>query len=378
MKNTAQTRKAVNVLIVEDSLVARELLVYIFNSDPEITVLSAVGDGEKAIDFVRKYRPDVITMDVHMPGIDGFETTRKIMEIQPVPIVIVSSAVTPGSAEASFRAMEAGALCLAEKPPGIGDPFYPAKAGELVKTVKLMSEVKVVRRRSEFCRKKAVFPATPMPENRNLKKIPDIKIVAVGVSTGGPPVIQTILGLLPKNFPVPILIVQHIASGFLEGMAIWLEQKTGFPVHIPANGDRLMPGHVYLAPDNVHMGISRMQTVILTQNGSEKGICPSVSCLFQSVNEVFGSNAAGVLLTGMGEDGAKELLMMRENHAVTMVQDRESCAVSGMPDAAVKLGAAMYVLSPEKIAEKLTELTGLKPAGTDAESVHAASGREGL
>lgn len=352
--------KPINILIVDDSPVVRELLTYLINSESGINVLGAVDSGEKALDFVKKYKPDLITMDVHMPGIDGFETTRRIMENHPIPIVIVSSIENPESAETSFRTMEAGALCIVEKPPGINDPAHKQKARKLGEIVRLMSEVKVVRRRPVSVQKQPekqslISRIKPGNKKSEIKK-PEIKLVAMGVSTGGPPVINTILSNLPKNIGVPVMIVQHIARGFIQGMADWLGPKTGFPVHIPVHGEKLLPGHVYLAPDNHHMGVNSNNTVILSKDNPENGIRPSISYLFRSVSKAFGQNAAGVLLTGMGKDGAKGLLMMKEKNAVTMVQDQKTCVIFGMPEAAIKIGAAQYILPPDKIAKKLKQL----------------------
>lgn len=344
--------KLINVLIVDDSLVARELLIYILNSDPEINILGIAESGEKALDFIKRHKPDVITMDVHMPGINGYETTQKIMETQPVPIITVSTAVDERSVDDSFRSMEAGALAIVEKPRGIDHPAHRQMADHLIKIVKLMSEVKVVRRRMYPARTK---PPLRFSDDRNLARRPDIKIVAMGVSTGGPPVVQTILSLLPSNFAAPVLIVQHIATGFLHGMADWLGKESALPVHIAAHKDRLMSGHVYLAPDNYHMGVAR-DSILLSKRKAEDCICPSVSHLFRSVSEVFKENAAGVILTGMGQDGAQELLLIKNYKGATIAQNKESCVVFGMPEAAVNLGAVQYVLPPDKIARKLIQL----------------------
>ncbi|MDM8516727.1 chemotaxis-specific protein-glutamate methyltransferase CheB [Desulfobacterales bacterium HSG16] len=345
--------QSINVLIVDDSLVARELLIYILNSDPEINILGIAENGEKALAFIKKHKPDVITMDVHMPGLNGYETTQKIMGTQPVPIVTVSTAVDEQSVDDSFRSMEAGALAIVEKPRGIDDPAHRQMADHLIKTVKLMSEVKVVRRRMYPTRTK---PPLRFPDNRKLYgRRSDIKIVAMGVSTGGPPVVQTILSLLPSNFEAPVLIVQHIAAGFLHGMADWLRKESALPVHIAAHKDSLMSGHVYLAPDNYHMGVTR-GSILLSKKKPGDCICPSVSHLFRSVSEVFKENAAGVILTGMGRDGAEELLLIKNYKGVTIAQNKESCVVFGMPEAAVSLGAVQYVLPPDKIAQKLIQL----------------------
>jgi two-component system chemotaxis response regulator CheB len=183
-----------------------------------------------------------------------------------------------------------------------------------------------------------------------------IKMVAIGASTGGPPVLQTLLSSLPKQFSVPVLIVQHIAAGFLPGLVEWLSQVTYFPIRIPAHGDLLLPGHAYLAPDGFHLGVERGPRAVLSQAPPENNLRPAVSHLFRSVAETLGNQAVGVLLTGMGKDGAAELKMLRDKGAITIAQDKESSAVHGMPGEAIQLGAATHVLSPERIVEALVKL----------------------
>jgi two-component system chemotaxis response regulator CheB len=183
-----------------------------------------------------------------------------------------------------------------------------------------------------------------------------MKIVAVGASTGGPVVLKAILCALPKNFPAPVLIVQHIATGFTEGLADWLAQSSGVPVHVAAPGEALLPGHVYVAPDGLHMQLAPDGRIALSADPPFNGHRPSVSHLFRSVAAALGRNAAGVLLTGMGRDGAEELKLMKDAGAVTIAQSADSCVVPGMPGEAIRLGAATHVLSPERIAETLAVL----------------------
>jgi len=346
----------IKVLIVDDSIVAQELLVHILGSDPEIHIMGTTGNGEEALKFLETNRPDVITMDINMPRMDGYEVTRRIMETQPVPIVIVTASWDPKEVATSFRAIEAGALASLKKPTGVGHPDHEKETRELVRTVKLMSEIIVVKRSPKLRRPNAEF-APPAPiELEVVKKLQEIRLVAIGVSTGGPPVLQKILSRLPKSFPVPILIVQHIAKGFIPGMAVWLENKIGLPLHVPVHGENLFPGHVYLAPETLHMGVANRDRVVLSDDSPENGTRPSISYLFRSVVKVYGQNAVGVLLTGMGRDGAKELKLMKEKGAVTIVQDKESSVVFGMPAEAIKLGAAHYVLPPDRIAARLKEI----------------------
>jgi len=345
------TARPINVLVVDDSKVARMLLVHILGSDPRIRVVGAVSDGEAALDFVRANTPDVIVMDIHMPRMDGFETTRRIMETQPVPIIICTATTNPREVATTFRVMEAGALACVEKPVSPEHPDFDQAAAYLRDTVRLMSEVKVVRR---WARARLAPAPVPAPRPVELKGAPvEVKVIGVGASTGGPQVLQEILASLPKGFPVPILIVQHIAHGFLPGLAEWLNQTTGFQIQIGAYGVCPLPGHVYLAPDDFHMGVSLSGRILLTKEEPENGLRPAVSYLFRSLAEACGPAAMGVLLTGMGKDGAAELQLMRDTGAITIAQDRESSVVHGMPGEAIRLGAATHVLPADKIADGL-------------------------
>ena len=340
-------RSPIKVLIVEDSPVVCALLSYILSSDPDIQIIGTAKNGEEAVKAVGEKVPDIVTMDINMPKMDGFEATRIIMETTPTPIVIVSASWDPKEVEKTFRAMEAGALAAVRKPVGVAHPDYKDQAKELIRTVKLMSEVKVVRRRPRINKKDiSVFS----PGNLLSPLTMDVKAVAIGASTGGPPVIETILSRLPKDFRVPLLIVQHIAQGFVQGFADWLMNSSGFPVRIAVQGELPLPGCAYIAPDGVHMGMENNGRIVLSKSEHENGLRPAVSYLFRSVTEVLGKNAVGVLLTGMGKDGAKELKIMKEKGAVTIAQDKETSIIFGMPGEAVALGAASHVLPPEGIA----------------------------
>jgi two-component system chemotaxis response regulator CheB len=345
-------RPPIQVLIVEDSPVSLALLAHILGADPDIRILGTAANGEDALDFLARKKPDVITMDVKMPKIDGYETTRRIMETQPVPIVIVTASHNRDAVVSTFKALEAGALAVVGKPEGIGHPEHAEAARKLVEIVKLMSEVKVVRR---YNRLRRTEPAEAQAVRRPAAA-PQVEIIAIGVSTGGPPVLQTILSKLPKDLPVPVLITQHIAAGFLEGMTEWLRQTTGFKVLIAAQGESLRPGHAYLAPDGFHLGVDGAARFALSKAPPENGLRPAVGYMFRSVAEHYGGHAIGVLLTGMGRDGADDLKVLQEKGAVTIAQDKESSLVHGMPGEAIALGAADYVLPPDRIAALLASL----------------------
>ena len=348
----------IKVLIVEDSQVVREFLTYVLSSDPDIQVIGTASNGEEAIRAVQDKRPDIVTMDINMPKMDGFEATRIIMETTPIPIVIVSASWDPKELEKTFQAMEAGALAAVRKPVGVAHPDYKDQAKELIQTVKLMSEVKVVRRHSRIKHGKGISAGLAVKDLIPLTT--DVKVVAIGASTGGPPVIETILSRLSKDSCAPLLIVQHIAPGFVQGFADWLANSCRIPVKIATGHEFPLPGHAYIAPDGVHMGMDTSGRIVFEGSEPENGLRPAVSYLFRSVANVFGKNIVGVLLTGMGKDGAKELKMMKEKGAITIAQDEESCVVYGMPGEAVNLNAATYVLSPPKIAELLAGLLKAK------------------
>jgi two-component system, chemotaxis family, protein-glutamate methylesterase/glutaminase len=346
----------IRVLVVEDSPTAREFLLQILGSDPAIEVVGTAQTGEEALEAVARTKPDVITMDVHMPKMNGFDATRRIMETHPTPIVIVSSTTDVTDTSNAFRAIEVGALALLQRPDGIGHPEHERSAADLLRTVKLMSEVKVVRRWARYRLAEIVSEISLPTEVRVPKAQTQPGLVAIGASTGGPPALQVILAELPRDFPVPVLIVQHIASGFTQGFVEWLAQSSSLPIHVPADGQAALPGHVYVAPDGLHMTVAAQGRIHLDTDEPENGLRPSVSRLFRSVAQAYGPNAIGVLLTGMGKDGACELKLMKEQGAVTIAQDWDTSVVHGMPGEAIKLGAATYVLPPEKIRMALTGL----------------------
>lgn len=343
----------IKVLVVEDSAVIRAFLKHLLESDPQIRVIGAVTDGQAALDFVATEKPDVVLMDIFMPRMDGFEATRRIMASEPVPIVICSATANVKDVLVVFQAMDAGAVACIEKPHTNLDGKMVDAAETLVRTIKLMAEVKVVRRWSKS-------PSTPAAATSVAPIVKQsatpIEIVGIGASTGGPPVLQTIFSGLPKDFPLPIVVVQHIAPGFLVGMTEWLSQTTGLRVQIATHGTYPLPGHVYLAPDDKQMGLDSSKRITLSHAAAENYLRPAVSFLFRSLGKTYGANALGVLLTGMGKDGAEELKAMKDRGATTIAQDFESAIVHGMPGEAIALGAATFVKSAKDIAGALIHI----------------------
>jgi two-component system chemotaxis response regulator CheB len=343
----------IKVLIVDDSRVVQQFLTHLLSSDPEFQVIGVASTGNEAIKLVNEKRPDLITMDIHMPGMDGYEATRVIMETIPTPIVIVSGSLGANDVKNYFKLLESGALAIVLRPPGIEDPGLIGTRKELIQTLKLMSEVKVIRRFPKQSKENIRLPRTISP---TIPEVKDIQLIAIGASTGGPIVLETILSHLPKDLPVPVLIVQHIAKGFINGYRDWLASTSTIPLFVAQHGEILKPGNGYIAPDDLQMGILPGPKISLSKLPAENSLCPSVDFLFRSVAEVMGSQAIGVLLTGMGKDGAKGLKTMKDSGAITIVQDEASCVIFGMPGEAVRIGAADQILPPEKIVEFITDL----------------------
>ena len=336
--------KRVRALVVDGRGAAAWPLPALLAADARIEVAGCVQEGLEALAFLGEKEADVVVMDL---GDDRYEATRRIMERRPRPIVLVAPPGEPDEVARVFKALEAGAVAGVARPLGPNGPDGQRLAAELCRVVVLMSEVKVVRRWPGRTRS-APLAAKPSAITSG--------VVGIGASTGGPPALQTILAGLPRDFPLPILVVQHISKGFLPGLAAWLGQTTAMQVHIAANGLQPRPGHVYFAPDDFHLELDAQGCIRLAREPQGKGLRPSVDRLFRSLAAHCGPAAIGVLLTGMGRDGAAELLSMRERGAHTIVQDRETSVIHGMPGAAVALDAAVEILPVEAIADALSRV----------------------
>ena len=340
----------IRVLVAEDSRAERALLVSILESDPAVRVVGEAADGAQAVEMTLRLRPDLVTMDVHMPRLDGLEATREIMVRAPTPIVVVSSSVRPDDIALSLRAVEAGALAAVAKPEGPASPRFEEDRAQLVAMVRAMADVKVVRRRSGG-RDAAVPPAPASPAPRA-----PVRLVAVAASTGGPVALQTILGALPDTFPVPVLVVQHLSRGFVGVLARWLGSATGLRVKVAEAGERLLPGTVYLAPDDQHLGVAPDGAVELAATPPQDGFRPSASHLFRSAAAAYGDSLLAVILTGMGSDGVRGLRAARAAGALVLAQDEASSVIYGMPREAVRAGVVGAVLPLESIGPRLAAL----------------------
>lgn len=323
--------RQIRVLVVEDSVVFRELLVKYLNQDPAITVVAAAKDAFEARDAIIKYKPDVMTLDIELPRMSGLEFLKKLMPQYPLPVVVISSL-----SDKVFDALNAGAVDFVAKPTGVSrDQLENFVKNELPVKVKVASIAKV------SSRKTAVIPATNQPLSSDNKDL----IVAIGASTGGTEAIATVIREFGKDIP-GVVIVQHMPAGFTDMYAKRLNATSQVAVKEAKTGDLVIPGQVLIAPGgDAHMQVVKVNgnyQVVVKQGPKVNGHCPSVDVLFNSVAEIAKDRAVGIILTGMGGDGAKGLLAMRNAGARTIGQDKSTCVVYGMPKVAYDLGAVEY------------------------------------
>jgi two-component system chemotaxis response regulator CheB len=336
------------VLVAEDSATARRLIVEMLQADPEIAVVGEARNGIEAVDLTVRLRPDLVTMDIRMPKMDGFEATRQIMVEAPTPIVIVSGVSNLREVEVSMHALRLGALTVLAKPSGPDAHDFEEQRRRLVQTVKAMAHVKVVRRwpdRVPSPRVVARPAATAQP-----------RIVAIAASTGGPAALAHVLTHLPADFALPVLIVQHIARGFVDGFATWLNTSCSLRVKVAEHGEPLQARTVYVAPDDRQLGVADESTIAVTSAPAIDGFRPSGTFLFDSVAKAFGNTTIAVVLTGMGVDGVAGLRTVRSAGGRILAQDEDSSVVFGMPGAAVAAGLADATVPLEAIAARLREL----------------------
>jgi two-component system chemotaxis response regulator CheB len=342
------------VLVVDDSPTLRYLVRTILESDPELQVVGEAGDGEEAIALCRELQPDIVTMDIRMPKMDGYQAIRRIMDESPRPIVVLTSTESDRELGISFKATEVGAISVVGKPQGL--PGEDVQAEDLIAEIKAMAGVKVVRRRWS----RQDRPAPPQREHVSRTSLEQVRLFAIGASTGGPPALQAVFDRLPADLSVPVVVVQHISSGFVHGLARWLDGTTPLRVRVAESDEQLQPGTVYLAPDDRHLLVAADGRVRLKDSPLVDGHRPSVTALFESVAQNYGSTAIGVLLSGMGGDGARGLRTLYDAGGLTIAQDEATCIIFGMPKEAIGLGAAEEVLPLAEIGPRLAVLAAMR------------------
>jgi len=336
----------IKVLIVEDSAVVSALLTAIIENEADFQVIGHANTGLEAIKLSECLDPDLITMDIRMPEMDGIDAIRAIMSTKPKPIVVISSNVDD-ELQISFKAIDEGALAVLEKPCSLNDPQFSSIQREMVNTIRGMAEVKLVKRRL------AKIAPTPYLDKSVLRKY---HLVVIGSSTGGPQALKSILTGLPANFPLPIVVTQHISNGFVEGLSEWLNDSSDLRVKVADDKERIIAGTVYFAPDHYHCQIQCVAgelAIQLCKDHEVHNFMPSVSRLFSSAAATCPGKAIGVILSGMGLDGADGLLAMHQAGCLTVAQDEQSSIVFGMPGTAIQLNAVTKVLAVEQISHYL-------------------------
>lgn len=343
-------RPGVRVLIVDDSVVVRRVLKRLLESDPGIRVVGMAADGGEAVEMTAQLRPDLVTMDLLMPGMDGLEATARIMAYHPTPVLFFSSYFDHEGMHSRLEALAAGALDVVEKPTLVPDEQWDSHADALVQKVKALAQIPVIT----HIRGAHVRARQPGRDGRPGGPVAaGVEVVAIGVSSGGPRVLDEILSALPPALAMSVLVVQHMAEGFMPGLIEWLQQRCPLRLSLAVEGDDVLPGRVLFASDGAHLVVDRTGRVHLSGAEPVNGHRPSVDVTFGSVAKAYGPRAAGIVLTGMGSDGAAGLLAMRHAGAITMAQSEESCVVFGMPRAAIELGAAQRVVAPAQMIDGL-------------------------
>ncbi len=340
---------AIRVLIAEDSSTVRELLRTIIAADARFEVVGLATNGKEAVQMAKALKPDIITMDIQMPVMDGFEASREIMTDAPTPIVIVSSHYDVREVTVSMQALSVGALAVHAKPLGPDDPSFVERTDEFLRTLYTMAQVRVVRHVQKYDR-----PIPPLTRIRPATGA--CRAVAIAISTGGPAALRDMFHTLPEDYPVPVLVVQHMTRGFMEGLATWLNGVSTVRVKVAVQAERLQPRTVYLAPDDRHLGVTADgERVYLADDPPIKGFRPSGTYLFESVARAFGAHVVGVIMTGMGDDGVAGLQALHAAGAPIIAQDEESSVVFGMPSSAISAGLADVVLPLTAIVAQLSK-----------------------
>jgi two-component system, chemotaxis family, protein-glutamate methylesterase/glutaminase len=352
----------VRVLVVDDSALMRKLIPLILERDPEIEVVGTAMDGAFALRKIAELHPDVVTLDLEMPRMDGLETLRSIMRTAPLPVIVFSTHSKEG-AYSTFKALAHGAIDFVAKPKN-------AAAGNLDPiATQLAEKIKVAKRAGGPKTIPNFVPDVPAAQkNRSRSTLPPNRVIAIGISTGGPNALQYLLSQIPGDFPATFVIVQHMPEGFTEMFARRLDECCALEVQEAKSGDLLLAGRALICPGNRHMMVRRMprgEMVVLSDGPTINGHRPSVDVLFHSVAQEFALTAVGLLMTGMGDDGAEGLGAIKAAGGIALAQSEETCVVSGMPRAAILKGYVNKVLPLEGIAAYLVKQYGPQSASSE-------------
>ena len=355
---TAPNGRKIRVLLVDDSALAREMVRRMLSSSNEIEIAGTAANGAQALELIPRLKPDVICTDLHMPGMGGLELTREVILRHPLPILVLSVSVQADQTDNIFNMLEAGAIDVIAKPRGGMESDLDATARELIRKIKIASGVVVMRR---YARAAVQEPPKPVPAPR-MRTPTAPRIIGVGASTGGPQALEAVLGKLPVDFPLPLVCVQHIAEGFMQGLVEWLAKLCRIKVCTAEEGAEPLAGIAWFAPEGRHIELDARGRFHCSDADQGLGHRPSIDLAFFSLARCYGAGAAGALLTGMGSDGAQGMLAITRAGGLTIAQDEASSIVFGMPKQAILAGAARHVLALDQIAPALIDVvSGVGP-----------------
>jgi len=320
-----------------------------------MVVVAQAVDGMEGVDMTLKHQPDVILMDLIMPRMNGLEAAREIMHWQPTPIVAITASLESFETDIAFEAIGAGVLMVLQKPVGPGSPEHQAQVTELINTVRAMSSVRVIHH-PRTAQKTLLSTVEPDNSSFQLPVVEMPEVIAIASSTGGPEALSIIFSQLPADFPVPIVVVQHIAPDFVSSLTKWLSTTTPLKLTVAKRDEFLEPGHIYIAPGGSHLRLNGLHRFEFTANPANVPHIPSGTVLLESVARSYRNRSVGIVLTGMGDDGAAGLRFMYDVGALTIAQDEATCVVFGMPREAIARGAARSVLPLPNIARELNRI----------------------
>lgn len=349
----------IKVLVVDDSAFMRKVISDMISSDPNMEVVATAKNGEEALQMIVRHKPDVVTMDIEMPKMDGLTALKQIMEVSPMPVIMLSSLTTSGAVE-TLKALDYGAFDFITKPTSLVKVSTPEVRDELLNKIRIASKTKISKplfmpRETRIVTSTENKPADNKPSGSRTKFK---KLIAIGTSTGGPRALQDVIPLLPKDIEAGILIVQHMPPGFTKSLAERLDGMSQVRVKEAEDGDIIHAGVAYLAPGDCHIKVTKQggQFVIKLDNGDRvSGHKPSVDALMYSIASLSDRNVIGVIMTGMGSDGADGMSKLKQNRGYIIAQDEESCVVFGMPKSTIKLGVVDKVVSLSNIANEIVK-----------------------
>lgn len=342
----------INILLVDDSKVALEVLRRIIESVPQFKIVGVANSGKDALKLLPLLKPDLICLDYYLPDLSGVPLVKEMLALYPVPILIISGLVKDKNSKEIFDVLEAGALDFSSKPVSY-DPQDSA-CQKLLEKIRVLSKVHVIKRHASAAYTPNIIEST-IPSSYKTHEV-----IVIGTSTGGPSSLLTIFKCLPKDFPVPIICIQHMSKGFLPQFIEWLASHCAISFKIMQEKEKLMPGMVYFPQENKHLKIDEYKRLVTSPRLFDDKHCPSIDVTMQSVSQQFKTKAIGILLTGMGADGAKGLFAMRQAGGLTIAQSEKTCVVFGMPKEAIELEAAQIILDDNVIAPYLFEIFQLK------------------